>query len=471
MKKISLSILLATSLYSNSMQSFLDDTISAVAEEPGYYESQTRGLYSFGGAKVRYNNMGSFSPVNIQMPSLNMGCGGIDAVFGGISYLDKEYLVDKLKAISAAAPAFAFQMALGVLCEDCKTTLNWLENAAAAINNFNLDTCAASERLGNGIATSMGLVNSNQAAGHTNNFIKAAEEMKSDFKKTYGDSLNTAAYYLGGDTELAKKVTDKKSFQGSLLENSFKDSKIDVSIFGTDKQGGDLFISLVRAMIGDIVGYKAKTDGDGDGNLKLEIIASVETDFEAFLNGSDTNIKYIHCKTKSDNYGLPTIESEEYKFIGLKKIYQANVDDIVDSMRAKSKLTDEQRKFINSMPLPIAKYLNTHILTTTGKADIVSEYIAIVETKAILDYIARTASNALTYKMMDDAKEQKPEDIYKYLMPIRDNISKLRDAINKWYISAAKKWNQDKQVNDYYIELEQRMKVKLGNSGVFNSSF
>ena len=136
MKKILLSITLLISLsQAGSMQSFLDDSINSTIENPGYYESQTRGLYSLGSGRARFNNMGSFSPFNVEAPNFGMGCGGIDATFGGFSYLNADYLVEKLKAVSSAAPAFAFQMALGVLCEDCKTTLNWLENIANQINN------------------------------------------------------------------------------------------------------------------------------------------------------------------------------------------------------------------------------------------------------------------------------------------------------------------------------------------------
>ena len=148
MKKIVLSTVFLVSLsQAGSMQSFLDDSINSAVEEPGYYQSQTRGLYSLGSGRVRYNNMGTFTPLHVEAPKFGMGCGGIDATFGGFSYLNAEYLVEKLKAVSAAAPAFAFQMALGVLCEDCKTTLNWLENIANQINNMNMDTCKASKRM------------------------------------------------------------------------------------------------------------------------------------------------------------------------------------------------------------------------------------------------------------------------------------------------------------------------------------
>ena len=47
MKKFILLIILFSSFsQAGSMQSFLDDSINAAVENPGYYQSQTRGLYT-----------------------------------------------------------------------------------------------------------------------------------------------------------------------------------------------------------------------------------------------------------------------------------------------------------------------------------------------------------------------------------------------------------------------------------------
>ena len=233
MKKFILLIILFSSFsQAGSMQSFLDDSINAAVENPGYYQSQTRGLYTLGSGRLRFNNNQSFSPFHLEAPRFGMGCGGIDATFGGFSYLNVDYLVEKLKAISAAAPAFAFQMALGVLCEDCKTTLNWLENIANQINNFNMDTCKASKRIGEFAADKLlTAIDSNMSSGQSNNFISATESAKSNQESTWSDYLNTVSYYMGGNTELAKEATKDAILQGSLIEEAIeKSSSLDEKI-------------------------------------------------------------------------------------------------------------------------------------------------------------------------------------------------------------------------------------------------
>ena len=476
-KKIFLSIIVSTVLYAD-MSSFLDDTINAATEQPGYYKSQTRGLYSFGSGKVRYNNMGSFTPVNVELPSLNMGCSGIDATFGGFSYLDTEYLVEKLKAVSAAAPAFAFQMALGVLCEDCKTTLNWLENISNQMNGFNMDTCKASQRIGNAAATSMGFINSNQKSGQSNNFIQSMETMKSNFSETYGDYISTTAYYLGGDTELAKEEVDKKTFQGSLIEEAIeKSNNIDVSILGLNPENGNLFTSIVRAIVGDIVGYKVnitnsagdKEAGSGDGTFKLKFIPKQSANFKAFLEGG--KISYIDVKTQTDNKGMPAVKAGVTDFSGIKTIYKIRIESIVNTMESRQAISDDDRKFINSMPLPIAKYLNTTVLAAIDNTESLIEYLAILETKAFLNFIIQTTNKALSYKIINDSDNQDPKYTKDYIVAINNNAHAFKKETNSWFSASVKEWQKKKTVNDYYIGLEQRMKSRLANSGTFNAGW
>ena len=473
--------MISSALYAGTMHSFLDDSINSVVEDPGYYESQTRGLYSLGGAKVKFNNQGSFTPVNIEMPSIQSGCGGIDATFGGFSYLNVDYLVEKLKAISAAAPAFAFQMALGVLCEDCKTTLNWLENIANQINNLNLDTCKAAERIGAPMGTRIGenMKQMSLFSGQSNNYNESTDNAKARFNILENEYVNTIAYYMGGNTSLAKKELEKQAFQGSLIETALENSSgIDMSIFGTTTNGKNLYTSLIRSLIGDVVGYKTKITGNAnnengntDGKYKTKIIPYESPNYKLFLYGGE--ISYIDVVLKADNHGMPDVTVVKIKnFKGVKEIFKLRIESIIEQMKLKQALSPENRNFINSMPIPIAKYLNTHILSSTeSNIESLTEYLAIKETRAFLDFIIRAASKAIASKMINESDNKSIEDIEAFVKPITIRITEFKKEINKWYEVASKNWTTNKLVNDYYKELEQRMKSRLSNSGTFNAHF
>lgn len=478
MKKILLLITLLISLsQAGSMQSFLDESISASLENPGYYESQTRGLYSLGSGRSRFNSMGTFSPFNVEAPSFGMGCGGIDATFGGFSYLNADYLVEKLKAVSSAAPAFAFQMALGVLCEDCKTTLNWLENIANQINNLNMDTCKASKRIGEFAADKiMTAIDGNMNSGQSNNFIQATESAKSNQESTWSEYVNTMSYYMGGNTELAKKAIKHATLQGSLIQESIEANTLILDVFGKVHDNGSLFTSIVRAMIGDVVGYKSDIsgnnggeNGNGNGTPKLKFIPPSIQEIKNFLDGD--KVDYIYVKTQENNKGMPTVIEGKATFSGIKNIYKIKLESILTSMKTRTTISENDRKFINSMPIPIAKYLNTQVLAAIDDIDSLVEYLAIIETKAFLDFIVITTSKSLSFHITNTSDNVNPKEVKDYLIEISQNAIKFKKLSDEWLDEKMKEWKQNKLINDYYIELEQRLKTKLANSPTFNANF
>jgi conjugative transfer pilus assembly protein TraH len=479
MKKILLTVvLLITFSQAKSMQSFLDDSINATTESPGYYESQTRGLYSLGSGRARFNNMGTFSPFNVEAPNFGMGCGGIDATFGGFSYLNVDYLVEKLKAVSSAAPAFAFQMALGVLCEDCKTTLNWLENISNQINNLNMDSCKASKRIGDFAADKiMTAIDGNMNSGQSNNFIQATENAKSNQDSTWSEYLNTMSYYMGGNTVLAKEAIKNATLQGSLIQEAIeKSSAVDVSILGQDPQGRNLFTAIVRTMMGDIIGYKSYMignnggeKGSGNGTPKLKFITPRIHEINNFLEGD--NIDYTYVDTKPDHKGVPTIIEGKTNFSGIKNIYKIKLQSILTSMKNKTTISQDNRKFINSMPIPIAKYLNTQVLAGIDDINSLVEYLAIIETKAFLDFIIATTSKSLSFHITSTSDDVNPREVNDYFIEISKNAINFKKSSDEWLDKKMKEWKQNKLINDYYIELEQRLKSKLANSGTFNAYF
>ena len=98
---------------------FVDDWITQKSEtSPGYFEGQKRGYFTGGSFSARWPQTRDYL-VSFEPPRLKFGCGGIDAFMGGFSFMNFEYLVQKLQRIIQAAPAAAFDLALKNLCEPC----------------------------------------------------------------------------------------------------------------------------------------------------------------------------------------------------------------------------------------------------------------------------------------------------------------------------------------------------------------
>ena len=133
---------------SADMSNFLDRTMDQLkGVNLKSYEGQERGYLMGGSASVRFDQYEQ-PLISLTSPSLKVGCGGIDLIMGGFSYLNFEYLVQKFQSILSAAPAFAFQIALKTLCEGCADVLASLDSLVNQINNLNVNSCQASKAIG-----------------------------------------------------------------------------------------------------------------------------------------------------------------------------------------------------------------------------------------------------------------------------------------------------------------------------------
>ena len=168
------------------MGSFLSQTQNQISNlSPHSYQGQERGYVMGGSMSVRIPQE-NIRPFSFTPPSIRAGCGGIDIVTGGFSYLNFQYLVKKLQSILQTAPAFAFQLALGVLCPDCKNILNSLEQVADIINGLNINSCQASKALVGFAGDQLGLISAQgQSTGTSDAFFSALEQNLTGFKQGY----------------------------------------------------------------------------------------------------------------------------------------------------------------------------------------------------------------------------------------------------------------------------------------------
>ena len=148
MKKALLSTLLAVTISAQTAQAgWVDDWLQQQAgSTPNYFSGQQRGYYSGGSFSGRWPSTAEY-PVTVEVPRIKSGCGGIDVFMGGFSFMNTDYLVNKLQAILTGAPAVAFDLALKTLCEQCSNTIKNFEALADNLNSMQLDECAASKEL------------------------------------------------------------------------------------------------------------------------------------------------------------------------------------------------------------------------------------------------------------------------------------------------------------------------------------
>ena len=147
-KNLILVILAIISLFSGICYgNWQDDWISShSASGPSYIQGNQRGYFSGGSFSARWPSTADHL-LTVSTPRLKTGCGGVDLFLGGMSFMNVNYLVQKLQNIMSAAPAAAFDIALKTLCPQCSDTIKSLEALADRLNQLQLDDCKASKAL------------------------------------------------------------------------------------------------------------------------------------------------------------------------------------------------------------------------------------------------------------------------------------------------------------------------------------
>ena len=157
----------------------------------------------------------------------------------------------------------------------------------------------------------------------------------------------------------------------------------------------------------DTAGYKKGSVENFEFDIKLWG-AATKPQIKEFIYGGD--VGYIYLRANNDNYGEPNDFLGTTRFDGIKKIFEDNLKAIVQNMVTKQSLTTQQREFINSLPIPIYRFLNT---TAVNNEDVtlLAEYVSIMETKALLDWIIESVANSVRREVAGDTKETQDKRI------------------------------------------------------------
>lgn len=135
----------------NGMQQLFEDMGAfGNVTGPGAYRAQGMNVVTGGNLFMRVPQR-NYNPGTVTLPSLKMGCGGIDLYAGSFSFISKAELVSMMKNIGSSAVAYAFKLALDSISPQINKTLTELQQAAQDLNGVNINSCEAGEALARGM--------------------------------------------------------------------------------------------------------------------------------------------------------------------------------------------------------------------------------------------------------------------------------------------------------------------------------
>ena len=336
---------------------WVDDWLQQKAEtSPGYFEGQKRGYYYGGSFSARWANTSTDYLVSIQAPKLKLGCGGIDIFGGGFSYLNTDYLVQKLQNMIQAAPAIAFDIALQTLAEQIATSMKDFENIIDRLNQLNFDECKAARAV---VAKIMKPAMGDKLPGEYQNAV--GDFLQSSGVKGFWNEVTKeersnnmnppSADYTDMTKDCPQDIKDIFATTGSVLENIRAKLGMNTS-----------YVNLIRGLFGDI-----NISKDSNNLLVAAYVPPCKQNSGKTLDAIDTGDVY----QMDTSWNCSKITDTNANL----RIWAKNMmDDIVSKMKNEQALTTDQVNFLQASPLSTGLVLKYAI--TTSQEDVVTAEMA-----------------------------------------------------------------------------------------------
>ena len=304
---------------------------------PGSFEDQTRGYITAGGMSGRVDVHNDYL-MSVTLPKIRAGCGGIDMFLGGMSFLDPDYLVQKLESILQAAPAVAFQYLLETLDEKMGNIISKMEAATNFLNSIQVNDCRLANRMV-------------QIAKGDDNMSGIMEEMtgyksvREGFSKSYQQSREKIQANQGNPTEDLRDALENCPAE---VTDIFKTGSL-LSHAATRVGAGD-WAGVMRARVGDVY---MRWDPTDKVPLFSAIPACPHQDTESpddFLTGK-VQRRALNIPPSGADCSTDTGK-------GALELARERMQSIATKIRTRSALTADERQFVaNVRTLPVYRML------------------------------------------------------------------------------------------------------------------
>jgi conjugative transfer pilus assembly protein TraH len=353
------------------MQSDLNNYFNSVGftsniTPPGAYEGQSAGYFTAGSMYSRAPSR-IIQPVSIQSPSIKAGCNGIDLFLGGFSFLNTAELVSAAKNIGSAALGYSFYLGLKTLSPQIEDELSKLQKWMNDLNQFNKGSCEMAKFAVNSIVdTALSedtkkCADKKQANGSASDYSEALKLCATDAKTENNDTQQNG-------TQAEK---DNLWFQYNLAFRVLEK----LEPFASDDELTELAMSITGTIV--------RTDPGGDTMVFRYLPPTVEKDIWAKLfDGGpvtiyDCSLGGVECLVGPGD--VKTINIAISDALGTR--IGDLLADIINNIKNKTPLTNDEIELIKNTRIPLYKILNVYQAYNPAMADqqirMISEYVAL----------------------------------------------------------------------------------------------
>lgn len=397
------------------------------------WQGQAAGYFTGGSVYLR-NPVKNVQLISMQVPSLNAGCGGIDAYLGAFSMISGEEIQRFVKQIMSNAAGYAFDLALQTMVPELKQAKDFLQKLASDVNSANMSSCQAAQGIIGGLwpVTQVSQQKICQdIAGESNLFSDWAASRQ-------GCTVG------GQNNSVTDRANDKQKDQVLKNKNLIWDALGHNHLFDSNRQLKELVMSTVGSII-----------FNRDGNVTILTPLVDNRDLVKVLMRGGT-AKVYGCDEESVCLA-PTVTdiniSEANALVTLVK-------NLMLSMQSKltddSPLTDQEKGFVNTTSVPVLKYLtNAQSMGMSGTYLIqVADFIAQDLMIQYLQELVKQASLSLSGKNF-------PEEAANQL---RDNVMHAQGLLADMKLQSAADQNALDGIDRNMQYLQQQVSTIISGS-------
>ena len=402
------------------------------------WQGQAAGYFSGGSVYLR-NPVKNVQLISMQLPSLNAGCGGIDAYLGAFSMISGEEIQRFAKQIMSNALGYAFDLALQTMVPELKQAKDFLQKLASDVNSMNMSSCQAAQGIIGGLwpVTQVSQQKICQdIAGETNMFADWAASRQGCTVGGKSDNVTSRA----GEKEKDQVLKNKNLIWDSLSKNG---------LLGNDRA----LKELVMSTVGSIIFNK-----DGDVTILTPLVDNRDL-IKVLMRGGTA--KVYGCDEASQCLGPVVFNlsiAESHALVTLVKNLMLSMQNkLVDDQP----LTDQEKGFVNTTSVPVLKYL-----TNAQSMGMSATYLLQVSDFIAQDLMIQYLQELVKQASMSLAGKNFPEEA---AAKLRDNIIHAQGLLADMKLQSAADQNALDGIDRNMQYLQQQVSTIV--SGSYQSNY
>ncbi|GAB6264309.1 conjugal transfer protein TraH [Photobacterium sp. R1] len=428
-----------------SLGSFWDGMGYSNVTYPSAYKGQSANYYTAGNLFLRTKSM-TIQPLSVELPSMGVGCGGIDLFLGAFSHINSDQLVQFGKSVVSNALPFAVDLALQTWAPSIKQIRDHLQSIADKYLNQSISSCEVAQASVSGLA----------------GFADVGSQKY--ICSTMGTQNNAFADWVAGQHECGAGGQGasqlKKAKSNSTLKPMVKNNLNIVwsnimkdSYLSTDKD----LAKFLMAISGTIV-----YDASGNPQYYSSLLAHNNNLVQSLLVGGKANV--YNCSNDSPEQCIKVFVKEIV--IQPEKALQNRVYKLIQSIAEKlindQELNDEEKSFLEYTQMPILAYIRDTL--KAGQSPNISAYAAAISVEHISTYLRgmlKVVQTALSNTTND------PKDIHKIETGIIDSFRYI-DGLEKKAVDAI---ISQQELVKRHIELRRQLEGMFSTQARSNLQF